>query len=74
VSTGSKPHRAVGQELWHSFLCGIFSTRFSLSSGQHYGKEDTQDAGAWAERVRRETKTEPVVLKPGEGVDVKAAR
>jgi hypothetical protein len=33
-----------------------------------------QDAGAWAERVRRETKTEPVVLKPGEWVDVKAAR
>jgi L-ascorbate metabolism protein UlaG (beta-lactamase superfamily) len=25
-----------------------------------------QDADAWAERVRQETETEPVVLKPGE--------
>ena len=33
-----------------------------------------QDAGAWAERVRRETHTEPVVLKPGEWVDVKTTR
>jgi L-ascorbate metabolism protein UlaG (beta-lactamase superfamily) len=31
-----------------------------------------QDAGAWAERVRRETQAEPVVLKPGEWVEVKA--
>jgi L-ascorbate metabolism protein UlaG (beta-lactamase superfamily) len=29
-----------------------------------------QDAPAWAERVRRETKTEPVVLKPGEWLTV----
>jgi L-ascorbate metabolism protein UlaG (beta-lactamase superfamily) len=29
-----------------------------------------QDAAAWAERVRKETKTEAVVLKPGEWVDV----
>src|SRR5438105_1280527 len=30
-----------------------------------------QDAGAWAERVRRETQAEPVVLRPGDWVDVK---
>ena len=29
-----------------------------------------QDAAAWAERVRRETQAQPVVLKPGEWVDV----
>ena len=29
-----------------------------------------QDAAAWAERVRRETQAEPVVLKPGEWVGV----
>jgi L-ascorbate metabolism protein UlaG (beta-lactamase superfamily) len=29
-----------------------------------------QDAPAWAERVRRETQTEPVVLKPGEWMTV----
>jgi len=29
-----------------------------------------QDAAAWAERVRRETSAEPVVLKPGESVGV----
>ena len=33
-----------------------------------------QDAGAWAEHVRRETQAEPVVLKPGEWVDVKTGR
>jgi L-ascorbate metabolism protein UlaG (beta-lactamase superfamily) len=33
-----------------------------------------QDAGAWAERVRKETQAEPVLLKPGEWVEVKAAR
>jgi L-ascorbate metabolism protein UlaG (beta-lactamase superfamily) len=33
-----------------------------------------QDAGAWAERVRKETQTEPVILKPGDWLDVKAAR
>jgi L-ascorbate metabolism protein UlaG (beta-lactamase superfamily) len=33
-----------------------------------------QDAGAWAERVRKETQAEPVVLKPGEWLEVKAAR
>jgi len=38
----------------------------------HYNTWDViaQDAQAWAERVRRETKTEPVVLKPGEWVTV----
>jgi hypothetical protein len=40
VSTGSKPRRVGGQQLRHSFLCGNCSTRFSLSSGQHCGKED----------------------------------
>ncbi len=29
-----------------------------------------QDAAAWAERVRRETTTQPVVLKPGEWTEV----
>jgi L-ascorbate metabolism protein UlaG (beta-lactamase superfamily) len=29
-----------------------------------------QDAAAWAARVRAETKTEPVILKPGESVEV----
>jgi L-ascorbate metabolism protein UlaG (beta-lactamase superfamily) len=29
-----------------------------------------QDAAGWAERVRRETRVQPVVLKPGEWVDV----
>jgi L-ascorbate metabolism protein UlaG (beta-lactamase superfamily) len=29
-----------------------------------------QDAGAWAERVRRETKAEPVVLAPGEKISL----
>jgi len=29
-----------------------------------------QDAQAWAERVRRETKTEPLVVKPGDWIDV----
>ncbi|HMB03271.1 MAG TPA: metal-dependent hydrolase [Isosphaeraceae bacterium] len=29
-----------------------------------------QDAGAWADRVRRETQAEPVVLKPGEWLDL----
>lgn len=29
-----------------------------------------QDANAWAERVRRETRAEPVVLKPGESMEV----
>jgi L-ascorbate metabolism protein UlaG (beta-lactamase superfamily) len=33
-----------------------------------------QDAGAWAERVRKETQAEPVVLKPGEWIEAKAAR
>ena len=33
-----------------------------------------QDAGAWAEQVRRQTQAEPVVLKPGEWLEVKAAR
>jgi L-ascorbate metabolism protein UlaG (beta-lactamase superfamily) len=38
----------------------------------HYNTWDViaQDAAAWAERVRKETKTEPIVLKPGEWVDV----
>lgn len=30
-----------------------------------------QDAAAWAARVRKETQSEPVVLKPGEWVEVK---
>ena len=29
-----------------------------------------QDAPAWAERVKRETQAQPVVLKPGEWVEV----
>ena len=29
-----------------------------------------QDADAWAQRVRRETKAEPVVMKPGQWIDV----
>jgi L-ascorbate metabolism protein UlaG (beta-lactamase superfamily) len=29
-----------------------------------------QDANAWADRVRRETKAEPVVMKPGQWIDV----
>jgi L-ascorbate metabolism protein UlaG (beta-lactamase superfamily) len=33
-----------------------------------------QDASAWAERVRKETQTEPIVLKPGEWTEVKAGR
>jgi L-ascorbate metabolism protein UlaG (beta-lactamase superfamily) len=33
-----------------------------------------QDAKAWAERVRKETQAEPVVLKPGEWIEVKAKR
>jgi L-ascorbate metabolism protein UlaG (beta-lactamase superfamily) len=38
----------------------------------HYNTWDViaQDAAAWAERVRRETQTEPVVLKPGGWVEV----
>jgi L-ascorbate metabolism protein UlaG (beta-lactamase superfamily) len=38
----------------------------------HYNTWDViaQDAAAWAERVRRETKAEPVVLKPGGWTDV----
>lgn len=38
----------------------------------HYNTFDliAQDAAAWAERVRKETKTAPVVLNPGEWVDV----
>jgi L-ascorbate metabolism protein UlaG (beta-lactamase superfamily) len=30
----------------------------------------TQDAAAWAERVRRETQAEPVVLQPGESFEI----
>ena len=30
-----------------------------------------QDAAAWGERVRRETQAQPVILKPGEWVEVK---
>ena len=29
-----------------------------------------QDAAAWAERVRKETTTEPVVLQPGQSIEV----
>jgi L-ascorbate metabolism protein UlaG (beta-lactamase superfamily) len=38
----------------------------------HYNTWDliAQDAGAWAQRVRQETQAQPVVLKPGEWVEV----
>ncbi len=38
----------------------------------HYGTWDiiAQDADAWAGRVRKETKAQPVVLRPGEWVEV----
>jgi L-ascorbate metabolism protein UlaG (beta-lactamase superfamily) len=38
----------------------------------HYNTWDliAQDASGWAQRVRKETKTEPVVIKPGEWVNV----
>src|SRR5438874_1096383 len=38
----------------------------------HYNTFDliAQDAAAWADRVRKETKAEPVVLKPGEWMTV----
>jgi L-ascorbate metabolism protein UlaG (beta-lactamase superfamily) len=38
----------------------------------HYNTWDViaQDAAAWAARVRQETKTQPVILRPGEWVDV----
>jgi L-ascorbate metabolism protein UlaG (beta-lactamase superfamily) len=38
----------------------------------HYNTWDViaQDAAGWAERVRKETQAQPVVLKPGEWVDV----
>ncbi len=42
----------------------------------HYNTWDliAQDAGAWAEQVRHQTQAEPVVLKPGEWVEVKTGR
>ncbi|HEV3257479.1 MAG TPA: metal-dependent hydrolase [Gemmataceae bacterium] len=38
----------------------------------HYNTWDliAQDAAAWADRVRKETQAQPVVLKPGEWTDV----
>jgi L-ascorbate metabolism protein UlaG (beta-lactamase superfamily) len=38
----------------------------------HYNTWDiiAQDANAWAGRVRKETRTEPVVLKPGEWLEI----
>lgn len=38
----------------------------------HYSTFDaiTQDAGAWAERVKAETKAVPVVLQPGESITI----
>lgn len=38
----------------------------------HYNTWDliAQDAAAWAERVKKETSTQPVILKPGEWMDV----
>jgi L-ascorbate metabolism protein UlaG (beta-lactamase superfamily) len=38
----------------------------------HYNTWDllNQDAEAWAERVRKETKSKPVILKPGESYSV----
>jgi L-ascorbate metabolism protein UlaG (beta-lactamase superfamily) len=40
----------------------------------HYNTWDliAQDAAAWAKRVGKETKTEPVVLKPGEWLSISA--
>jgi L-ascorbate metabolism protein UlaG (beta-lactamase superfamily) len=38
----------------------------------HYNTWDliAQDAGAWAARVKKETSTEPIVLKPGDWASV----
>lgn len=38
----------------------------------HYNTWDliAQDAAAWADRVRKETKAQPIILKPGESVEV----
>ena len=38
----------------------------------HYNTFDliAQDAEAWADRVRQQTQTQPVVLKPGDWLDV----
>jgi L-ascorbate metabolism protein UlaG (beta-lactamase superfamily) len=38
----------------------------------HYNTWDliAQDAAAWATRVAKETKTQPIVLKPGESADI----
>src|SRR6516165_5954704 len=38
----------------------------------HYNTWDiiAQDAGAWANRIRKETKAQPVVLKPGDWMEV----
>jgi len=38
----------------------------------HYNTWDViaQDANAWAGRIRKETRTEPVVLKPGEWLEI----
>jgi L-ascorbate metabolism protein UlaG (beta-lactamase superfamily) len=38
----------------------------------HYNTFDviTQDADAWADRVRRERSAQPVILKPGEWFDI----
>jgi L-ascorbate metabolism protein UlaG (beta-lactamase superfamily) len=38
----------------------------------HYNTWDliAQDAEAWAQRVRRETKTKPMILQPGEWLEL----
>jgi L-ascorbate metabolism protein UlaG (beta-lactamase superfamily) len=38
----------------------------------HYNTWDliAQDASAWAERVKKETKTVPIILKPGESLEI----
>ncbi|HMF15558.1 MAG TPA: metal-dependent hydrolase [Gemmataceae bacterium] len=38
----------------------------------HYNTWDiiAQDAGAWANRIRKETKAQPVILKPGDWMEV----
>jgi L-ascorbate metabolism protein UlaG (beta-lactamase superfamily) len=48
----------------------LINPRFVLPI--HYGTFDViaQDARAWAERVRRETRAEPVVLMPGESFEI----
>ena len=48
----------------------LIAPRFVLPI--HYGTFDAiaQDVGAWADRVRRETEAEPVVLEPGQWFEI----